>query len=68
MKQWFAEHKPSVVVLSAAKVGGIHANNTFPADFLLENLKIKTHLIETAWQSGVRRLFLGKQLYISEIC
>jgi GDP-L-fucose synthase len=41
-------------------VGGIQANNSYPADFLLENLKIQTHVIETAWRSGVRRLlFLG---------
>jgi len=58
--RWFAEHKPSVVVLAAAKVGGIQANNSYPADFLLENLKIQTNVIETAWRSGVRRLlFLG---------
>ena len=60
VQKWFAEHKPSVVVLAAAKVGGIHANNTYPADFLLDNLKIQTHGIEMAWRSGVRRLlFLG---------
>ena len=60
VQQWFAEHQPTVVVLAAAKVGGIHANNTYPADFLLENLKIQTNVIETAWRSGVRRLlFLG---------
>jgi GDP-L-fucose synthase len=60
VENWFAEHQPSVVVLAAAKVGGIQANNTYPADFLLENLKIQTHVIETAWRSGVRRLlFLG---------
>ena len=60
VQQWFSEHKPTVVVLAAAKVGGIQANNTYPADFLLENLKIQTHVIETAWRSGVRRLlFLG---------
>jgi GDP-L-fucose synthase len=57
---WFAQHQPSVVVLAAAKVGGIHANATYPADFLLDNLKIQAHVIETAWRSGVRRLlFLG---------
>ena len=57
---WFAANKPDVVILAAAKVGGIHANATYPADFLLENLKIQNHLIETAWRSGVRRLlFLG---------
>ena len=52
--------KPTVVVLAAAKVGGIEANNSYPADFLLDNLKIQTNVIETAWRSGVRRLlFLG---------
>ena len=60
VQHWFAEKKPTVVVLAAAKVGGIHANKTYPADFLLENLKIQTNVIETAWQSGVKRLlFLG---------
>ena len=60
VQQWFSEHQPTVVILAAAKVGGIHANNTYPADFLLENLKIQTNVIETAWRSGVRRLlFLG---------
>jgi GDP-L-fucose synthase len=60
VERWFAEHQPSVVVLAAAKVGGIYANATYPADFLLQNLKIQTHVIETAWRSGVRRLlFLG---------
>jgi GDP-L-fucose synthase len=57
---WFATNKPDVVILAAAKVGGIHANATYPADFLLDNLKIQNHVIETAWRSGVRRLlFLG---------
>ena len=60
VQHWFAEHRPTVVVLPAAKVGGIQANNSCPADFLLENLKIQTHVIETAWRSGVRHLlFLG---------
>ena len=60
VQQWFSEHQPTVVVLAAAKVGGIQANATYPADFLLENLNIQTHVIETAWRSGVRRLlFLG---------
>ena len=60
VQRWFAEHKPNVVVLAAAKVGGIQANNSNPADFLLDNLKIQTNVIETAWRSGVRRLlFLG---------
>jgi GDP-L-fucose synthase len=41
-----------VVVLAAAKVGGMQANNSYPADFLLENLKIQTNVIETAWRSS----------------
>ena len=60
VKQWFSERQPTIVVLAAAKVGGIHANSTYPADFLLDNLKIQTNVIETAWRFGVRRLlFLG---------
>jgi GDP-L-fucose synthase len=60
VQRWFAQHQPTVVVLAAAKVGGIAANSTYPADFLLDNLKIQTHVIETAWRCGVRRLlFLG---------
>ena len=54
MQRWFSEHQPTVVVLAAAKVGGIQANNSYPAYFLLDNLKIQTHVIETAWRSGVR--------------
>lgn len=57
---WFGEQRPDVVVLAAARVGGILANASFPADFLLDNLKIQQHVIESAWQQGTRRLlFLG---------
>jgi len=57
---WFAAERPDVVILAAAKVGGIHANATYPADFLLENLKIQNNVIENAWRHGARRLlFLG---------
>jgi GDP-L-fucose synthase len=60
VQRWFAAQQPTVVVLAAAKVGGIHANATYPADFLLENLKIQANVIETAWHQGVKRLlFLG---------
>ena len=60
VQRWFGEQQPSVVVLAAAKVGGIQANHSYPADFLLDNIKIQTHVMETAWRSGVRRfLFLG---------
>jgi len=60
VSQWFGANRPDVVVLAAAKVGGIQANNTYPADFLLENLKIQNNVIESAWRGGSRRLlFLG---------
>ena len=60
VETWFHNYQPTVVVLAAAKVGGIQANSNYPADFLLQNLKIQTHVIETAWRTGVRRLlFLG---------
>lgn len=60
IQNWFDKNKPTVVILAAAKVGGIQANHAFPADFLLDNLKIQTNVIETAWKSRVRRfLFLG---------
>jgi GDP-L-fucose synthase len=57
---FFAETKPKYVVLAAAKVGGILANNTYPVDFLVENLQIQTNVLEAARESGVERLlFLG---------
>ena len=60
VQRWFEQQQPTVVIMAAAKVGGIHANKTYPVDFLLNNLKIQTNVIETAWLSGVRRLlFLG---------
>ena len=49
VNEWFEEKKPDVVILAAAKVGGIYANNKYPVDFLLENLKIQNNVIETAW-------------------
>ena len=57
---FFNRFKPSVVVLCAAKVGGILANNSFPAEFILNNLMIQTNVIRTAYKSNVKRfLFLG---------
>ena len=57
---WFKKNKPDIVVIAAAKVGGIIANNTMPTEFLLRNLKIQNNLIENSWHSGVKRLlFLG---------
>ena len=60
LKQWFEINKPSIVILAAAKVGGIYANNNRPFDFILENLKIQTNIIELSWHFGVKTLlFLG---------
>ena len=60
VKKWFAENKPDIVIIAAAKVGGILANNKYPVDFLLDNLKIQNNLIESSWKNGVKRLlFLG---------
>ena len=54
------KEKPNVVILAAAKVGGIMANYKFPADFILRNLKIQTNVIESSWKNNVKRfLFLG---------
>ena len=60
VEKWYKDQRPDVVVLAAAKVGGILANSNYPADFLLDNLKIQNNVIEAAWRHGVRRLlFLG---------
>ena len=57
VQAWFAKHQPTIVVLAAAKVGGIQANSSYPADFLLENLKIQTHVIEILGALVCRLLF-----------
>ena len=56
VRAFMAEHKPDVVILAAAKVGGIHANNTYPADFIHDNLMIAANVIGAAHASGVARL------------
>jgi GDP-L-fucose synthase len=59
-KAFFEREKPELVILAAAKVGGIHANNTYPVEFLLDNLKIQNNIIENAYRVGVKKLvFLG---------
>ncbi len=58
--RWFAAERPTHVFLAAAKVGGIHANNSYPVDFLEVNLRIQNNVIHSAWRHGVRKLvFLG---------
>jgi len=60
VRVFFAEHRPDYVFLAAAKVGGIHANETSPADFIRENLTIQSNVIDAAWRNGVKKLcFLG---------
>ena len=60
VQSFFEQEKPDQVYLAAAKVGGIHANNTFPAEFIYQNLMIETNVIHQAFMSGVKRLlFLG---------
>lgn len=60
VREWFAANRPDAVVVAAAKVGGIHANDTYPAEFLYDNLMIEANLIEAARQADVEKvLFLG---------
>ncbi len=60
VEAFFAAEKPDYVFLAAAKVGGIHANNTYPAEFIRDNLAIQTNVIHAAYQNNVKRLlFLG---------
>ena len=60
VRRWMAEHRPDAVVMAAAKVGGILANDTLPVDFLHENLVVQTNVMESAFRCEVRKLlFLG---------
>ena len=56
VRAFMQSERPDVVILAAAKVGGIHANNTYPADFIYENLVIETNVIHQAFEAGVMRL------------
>ncbi|MGM0694996.1 MAG: GDP-L-fucose synthase [Pseudomonadota bacterium] len=60
VQAWFETHRPDQVYLAAAKVGGIHANNAYPAEFIYENLMVEANIIHAAHQAGVQKLlFLG---------
>ena len=60
VQSFFQQEKPDYVILAAAKVGGIYANNTYPADFIYQNLMIETNVINSAYENKVKRLlFLG---------
>lgn len=63
VRRWMADHRPDAVVMAAAKVGGILANDRFPADFLYENIELQTNVIEAAFRSEV-----GKLLFLGSSC
>lgn len=66
---FLGEEKPDYIFMAAAKVGGIHANNTLRADFLYRNLMIEANIVHAAWQSGVTRmLFLGSSCIYPRDC
>lgn len=68
-REFFQAEKPDFVFLAAAKVGGIVANNTYPADFIQQNLAIQTNVIHEAWRSKVKRLlFLGSSCIYPRDC
>ena len=69
VERFFVEEKPEYVFLAAAKVGGIHANSTYPAEFIRDNLAIQTNVIHSAWRHGVRKLlFLGSSCIYPRDC
>lgn len=69
VEAFFAAEKPEYVLLAAAKVGGIHANNIYPAEFIQQNLAIQTNVIHEAWRNDVKRLlFLGSSCIYPKDC
>ena len=69
VEKFIERERPDTVINAAAKVGGIHANNTYPADFIYQNLLINTNLIHSAWKYGVNRFFnLGSSCIYPRDC
>ncbi|MGV8935010.1 MAG: GDP-L-fucose synthase family protein [Gallionellaceae bacterium] len=69
VRAFFEKEKPEYVFLAAAKVGGIHANNTYPAEFIHQNLAIQTNVIHEAWRNNIQRLlFLGSSCIYPRDC
>lgn len=69
VEDYFAEEKPEYVILAAAKVGGIYANNTYPAEFIYDNLMIETNIIHAAYLQQVKKLlFLGSSCIYPKLC
>jgi len=69
VRRFFAEERPDHLIVAAARVGGILANDSYPAEFAYQNLAIETNLIHEAWKSGVKRLlFLGSSCIYPRDC
>lgn len=69
VKAWFTQEKPEIVVLAAARVGGIGANAAFPADFIYDNMMIEANVIHAAYKAGVEKLlFLGSSCIYPRDC
>lgn len=69
VRAFFAQHRPATVVLAAAKVGGIHANATYPAEFIYQNLQIQNNVIDSACRNGCKKLlFLGSSCIYPKLC
>ena len=67
--EYFEHHRPDYVIIAAARVGGILANSTYPAEFIYQNLMIQNHLIHQSWQAGVKKLiFLGSSCIYPKLC
>lgn len=69
VKTFFAQYRPEIVVLAAARVGGIHANATYPAEFIYQNLQIQNNVIDSACRNGCKKLlFLGSSCIYPKMC
>jgi GDP-L-fucose synthase len=69
VRAFFAEQKPDVVVLAAAKVGGIHANAAYPAEFIYQNLQMQNNVIDSAYRNSCKKLlFLGSSCIYPKLC
>ena len=69
VESFFEAERPEYVFLAAAKVGGIHANNTYPANFIYENMMIESNIVHSAWKSGTKKLlFLGSSCIYPRDC
>ncbi len=69
VEHFFSKERPDYVILAAAKVGGIHANSTYPAEFIFENLSIQNNVIDLAYRNGVKKLlFLASSCVYPKLC